>query len=365
MRRQEKLYLVLPLAATMLFATNASAEVIEKVMYGGTHFKVLVEDDPWQPDEFDTGVEIAATFVSGDDITIDGIEDDAAWLSATEVNLPMSHGSVESLSIKALYTDSDVILRLRWPDATENREYHPWVWNEAAGEYEQGPQADDGVLFNFEAGCDWFPSYLSGYEFDFDGWHWTAGRSDPAGLAVDISGSIKGSLLPGTVPYPVRKQEREWNLKFEDVNDGVIDPNNAYSDWHELDRKYENWPIRHETVYFMFWVDGTHSNELVRELPLPVLTQGEAAVLPRYELKDWQGNADDVRAKGHWEDGYWTVELRRKRLTEAGLSWDVQFERLTQFSLHVFDGTDRLDLTSESPRLYLKFLPPETLLVSE
>ena len=76
-------------------------------------------------------------------------------------------------------------------------------------------------------------------------------------------------------------------------------------------------------------------------------------------------NAGDVRAKGHWEDGYWTVELRRKRITEGGTAWDVQFERLTQFSLQVFDHVERLDQSSESQRLFLQFLPEETPLVAQ
>jgi hypothetical protein len=365
MRDSRHTMLVTSLAAGSLLSTAAVADIERKEMHGGEYVRVTVNGESWEPDRFDTGLEIPATFVARPGIVLDGTDDEAAWREAREVSVPLSNGVTDWIHVKALYTDSDVILRIRWPDATENRDYHPWVWDERAGKYEVGTQADDAVIFSFEAGCEWFPSFLSGYEFDFDGWHWTAGRTDPAGLAIDVSGSMKATPARGFTPYAARNDQREWNLKFTDVNDSVIE-SNVHSDWEQLERKYEIWPVDNDTVYFGYWVDGSRTGEFAEQLPLPVLTSSKPVpIVPQYALRDWRGNADDVRAKGHWEDGFWTVELRRKRITEAGLSYDVQFERLTQFSLHVFDGTERLDLSAESPRLYLRFLPQEPLLVSK
>ena len=72
-----------------------------------------------------------------------------------------------------------------------------------------------------------------------------------------------------------------------------------------------------------------------------------------------------MRAKGHWEDGFWTVELRRPRITEGGGSYDIQMKRLTQFSIQVYDHVERLDQSSESGRLFLQFLEKEPMPESE
>jgi hypothetical protein len=333
----------------------------------GENVKVLVSDDDWQPEEFDLGIGIPATYLQAENIVLDGVDNEAEWLAAEDITVPLSYGAIEAVQIKALYTAEDVLLRVRWADDSEDRQYRPWVWNEDKGNYETGPQVDDALILSFEAGCDWFPSLLSGYEFDFDGWYWTAGRSDREGLAVDLYGSMKGDTTSkDEIGYASRNTEREWNLKFSDVPDGIIDPETVYKTWDETDRKYEIWPVQSDTMYFLYLVDGQRisgrpSGEFSNPVPQPAkLPSSPGGIEPQYILRDLTDNAKDVQAKGQWKDGYWTVEFRRKRLTEAGLAYDFQFERLTQFSMHVFDGVERLDQSSESPRLFLQFIAPET-----
>ena len=74
-----------------------------------------------------------------------------------------------------------------------------------------------------------------------------------------------------------------------------------------------------------------------------------------------EGNAAEVRAKGQWEEGFWTVELRRSLITKGGGSYDIQMHRLTQFSIQVYDHVERLDESSESGRLFFQFLEREAM----
>lgn len=356
----------IPLLAGALFFTNAEAEIKRKTSHGGEFIKVLVSNDDWVPDGFKHGVVIPASFSVDADIVLDGIDNEPAWLVAEEVAVPLSYGNVKSAQLKVLYTDRDVLMRVRWADSSENREHHPWTWNKVSGNYESGSQVEDSLLLSFEVGCEWFPSLLSGYEFDYDGWHWMAGRTDPIGQALDVVGAMKETASSGRLPYASRNDQKEWNLKFEDVNDGIIEERNLHSNWKELDRKYEIWPVDNATVYFGYWVDGRQDGEFTQQiLPPAYQPSNTEALLPQFEVQELQDNANDVLARGHWKDGFWTVELRRKRITEAGLSYDVQFERLTQFSLNVFDGTEQLDLSSESPRLFLQFLDKKPLMASQ
>lgn len=348
MRHYHKKCIALSLAAGLLFAANAQAEVKRSTLSGGI-LKVQVSDNRWQPDDFKQGIRIPVSYTASGNFKLDGIDNEAAWAQAEEVTVPLSFGRVNSARIKALYTDQDVYMRVRWADASEDRLHHPWVWDGKSKKYISGPQVEDSLLLSFEAGCEWFPSFLSGYAFDFDAWHWMAGRTDPVARALDLSGSVKDAKLPGNTSYASRNKKDEWNLRFTDRKDG-----NLHNAWYELDRQYMRWPIMN-TVHFGHRLDGSRDWAVEsRRLPPP---SSQVKFAPQYEPFELQGNAADVHAKGHWENGFWTVELRRKRVTAGGGAWDVQFNRLTQFSIHLFDHTERLDQSSESPRLFLQFLP--------
>jgi hypothetical protein len=342
------------LAAGMLICSGASAGV-EEVQKPGDITKVFVRDDPWQPDNFKDGILIPATYTSGEDISLDGIDNEVAWASATEVTVPLSFGTVESAQLKALYTDEDIVLRIRWADATEDRLHHPWVWDEELGNYKIGPQVEDSLMLSFEAGCEWFPSFLTGYDFDFDAWRWLAGRTDPLGQALDLSGSMKDAQLLINTAYTPRYNENEWNLRITDDQEG-----NLHRPVEELDRQFMRWPVL-DQVFYHANLDGRRGQEFARQTTATSSLPSSPNPVPQYEPLKLEGGSADVRAKGHWEDGFWTVELRRKRITEDGTAYDIQFKRLTQFSIQVYDHVEGLDESSESGRLFFQFLEKEPL----
>jgi hypothetical protein len=353
MRSLTKINLFIALAAGTLAWIKAPADILHRQLADDST-RVLVSKDSWQPENFKEGIGIPAAYAADAKIFLDGIDSEPAWGTAREVTVPLSFGSTESAQLKALYTDEDVIIRVRWPDATQDRLHHPWVWDEELGNYVQGPQVEDSIILSFEAGCEWFPSFLAGYDFDFDAWQWLAARTDPVGQALDLAGSVKDVQLPMNTKYPIRNKANEWNLRFTHRGDDIL--NNT---WNELDRTYTIWPLK-DTVYHHAWVDGSNGREFARQLQPPEqLPSSPAKILPRFEPIRLQGNAGEVLAKGHWEDGYWTVEFSRSRFSEGGTAYDIQFVRLTQFSLHIFDHVERLDQSSESPRLFLQFLERE------
>jgi hypothetical protein len=355
MRSTTKHSVVFLLAASLLLPAVGQAEVIRDEL-PGEFVKVYVRDDPWQPENLKEGIPIPVTYTSSTDIFLDGMEKEAAWATTPEVTVPLSFGSVDSVQLRALYTDEDIIVRVRWADATEDRQHHPWVWDEELGDYKVGPQVEDSLMFSFEAGCEWFPSFLSGYDFDFDAWQWLAGRSDPLGQALDLSGSMKDAQLSFNQRYNPRYQEDDWNLRITDTREGIL-----HWPLESLDRQFL-LTSPHDTVYYHANLDGSRGQEFVRQLQPPeILPSSPAPVLPQFEPLALEGNAAEVRAKGHWEDGYWTVELRRVLITEGGGSYDIQMHRLTQFSIQVYDHVERLDESSESGRLFFQFLEKEPI----
>jgi hypothetical protein len=322
-----------------------------------------VEDDGWQPELFETGIIIPATHITVANITLDGRDNEPVWNHAIDIPVPLKFGTTKEASLKALYTGEEVFIRVRWKDETENREHHPWIWKEVSEQYTAGPQIEDSIFLSFEAGCEWTPSLLDGYVYDFDGWKWMAARSDPLGQAVDMIGTVQDQdhavLKPAM--YQSRGTEETWHLKFEET--ATVDVYELHANWNELDRVYLLQPIK-ETVYIHNGPDN--GAPFAQKLAPPKMAPIEGpATYPQYSPLKLEGPAGEVSAKGHWEDGYWTVEFRRDRVTPARTLNDTVFNRITQFSIQVYDQVERVDQASESGRLLLQFLPPDLLLVEE
>ena len=342
--------------------TLASAEV-NRVQNAEDDIYITVLGEEWHPEGFEHGKSVPATYVQHAEINLDGKEDEPIWAKAAEVNVALDYGNTEEASIKAIYTDKEVYFRVRWADSTENRDHLPWVWDAEKEQYVIAQQIEDSAILSFEAGCAWNPSLLAGYQYDFDGWRWMAARSDPVGQAWDLTGNIADQAHPllKPTPYQSRNSENVWNVKFLDYDGEEI----SHQSWEELDRSYLYRPVR-PMSYYRAEVDGLKVTDLDAKLPAPLEPpEDETQTFPQFEAVKLEGDAGDVSAKGHWQDGYWTVEFRRTLVTPTDVLTDSVFNRLTQFSVHVFDQTEQIDESSESERLFLEFLPQEPQLAKD
>jgi hypothetical protein len=343
--------------------TSVQAEVKHRQI-NTQNLIVDVSDDSWQPEGFENGTVIPATYLFAADIVIDGKANDPAWREATEIEVPLSYGTVKNAYLKTVYTDQEVFIRVRWADDDEDRQHRPWVWSPGQKKYVVGPQVEDSVMLSFEAGCDWNPSFLTGYVFDFDGWHWLAARSDPLGQALDLYGNVQDQDFKNLnfTSYQGRNNQDIWNLKFIENNNVDL-----HANWDDLDRVYMLQPVT-ETLYYRGVTDGVKNPPpFVKQVAAPSgipYPRDESKIYPQYSPVKLKDGAGEVKAKGQWENGFWTVEFRRNRVTPARTLNDTVFNRLIQFSVHVFDRTEKIDQASESKRLFLQFLPIGQKLVS-
>lgn len=338
----------------------AGAEVVHDTTNPMNHIAYVSEEN-WQPDGYVPGQRVPATWLPTPDVVIDGIDNESAWSLASEIEVPLTYGNVERAWLKALYTDDEVFIRVRWKDATEDRQHHPWIWDEAEGRYVAGHQVEDSVMLSFEAGCEWTPSLLGGYTYDFDGWHWMAARSDPLRQAVDLYGNVRARDPGGPTffGYKSRVVEKEWILKFIENQDPGL-----YDDWNELDRVYMLLPVRADLWVSAVPDGGVNAPAFAKQLPAPVATTDDPLhVVPQYSPVKLTGGAAEVAASGQWKDDYWVVEFKRARYTPSEHIYDTIFNRMVQFSVHIFDHVEQLDESSESGGLFLQFLekelPPE------
>jgi hypothetical protein len=349
---------------------------VRYIQINESNLLVRVSNNDWQPSTgiYDDGLGIPATWVDQAEITLDGKATEANWDKASEITVPLAYGDISMAFVQALYTDDDVYIKVRWKDNTEDRQHHPWVWDEGNLEFVAGPQVEDSLMLSFEAHCEWTPSFLSGYGYDFDGWHWLAARSDPLGQAVDIEGNVKAGSVhpPGYTKYTSRNIEDTWNVKFLEDGEDVVNVNYTeseggmlHAEWNKLSRVYLLQPADETaTTLYRDWPDGNIRKpvtQFVETIEAPEATpDNQSRMHPQFIPLRLEGDAGEVKAKGHWENGYWTVEFQRALVTEIGGPDDTTFTRLTQFSIHVSDRVERVDQSSESKRLFLTFLKKES-----
>ena len=212
--------------------------------------------------------------------------------------------------------------------------------------------------------CELVHNPFAGYIYDFDGWHWQAARSDPLGQALDLYANIQDQDMgdPLYSKHQSRVHEDTWIMKFTENTDVDL-----HSEWDEIDRVYSLQPIT-ETMYYKGKPDanGHGSPPFFEPLAAPVNQLGDGTqTYPQFSPVKLEGGAGEVSAKGQWEDGFWTVEFRRVLETPARHANDTIFQRLTQFSVHVFNQTEQIDEVSESKRLFLQFMPEEKHLVND
>ena len=242
---------------------------------------------------------------------IDGQGNDQAWETATALNFNAigvwgaSVGKSSKVTLKSVYTDSHVAFLVRWEDATRDDKTHkPWLWNAEKKTYEQGKEQEDAVALAFEHTGPFTADMLSPVDAVWDLWTWKATRSDPVGYALDKTHRYSTTKPAGKAKeYPSRAGSPIWIQRPDDAGEPTA-----------------------------------------KLLPAPLEYGGD--VLSAYAIREPAGSGADVRAKGRWENGYWTVELLRKLNT--GHPDDTVFDPAQTYAMAVAvqDRTGDMDKSS-------------------
>lgn len=242
---------------------------------------------------------------------LDGKGDDAAWKSGKETKVvakgvfPANAAKSTEVHIRSAHTDTHVYFLVRWRDETRDDVAHkPFVWDAGKNAYVEGPEREDMLGLAFEHTGPFTADMLSPEEAVWDVWHWKATRTNPQGFAMDRSHRYSRQQWQGTGrSHPARDGQPIWIARAEDAGDTVE-----------------------------------------KKQPAPA-TRG-AERLPQYLPGTPTGSAADVRAKGAWSDGWWTLELERKLST--GYPDDAAFDlkRTYKMAVSVHDRTGDMDQAS-------------------
>ncbi|MEN8180820.1 MAG: ethylbenzene dehydrogenase-related protein [Pseudomonadota bacterium] len=216
---------------------------------------------------------------------VDGNAQDPEWAAAKALVTRDRVAKID-ITLKAIYTADEIFFLLRFPDTTENRVHKMLQWDKEMEIYKPGPTREDAIILKWS--MEPLPvdlSLTSEQPYKADIWYWKSYRTGHAGYADDKY------QIYSNLPLPKSKR-----LLSGEGN----------------------------TFYLIRKGDAGQS---AYQGASPIEYQGEET--PAYKLRKPSGSRADVRAKGQWNNGFWSVEFSRKLVTghhddvalEAGRSY--------------------------------------------
>ncbi len=234
--------------------------------------------------------------------TIDGIVD-KLWIAVPAIK---THDRVANIDIevRSVHNDESIFFLIRYPDPSESRAHKFLNWDETLQSYRTGPKREDSFVLKWNMEPKPVDLTISGdVPYRADVWYWKANRTDPAGFADDKHHIYGQNKLKKSQFLVNRSGQQFYLTRLSDEGQS------AYK-------------------------SQTHEKFI-------------GAEVPRYISRQPFGSRADVRAKGVWNDGYWTIEFFRK--LQTGHSDDVQFDKKSTYPF----GVSRFEIAGKpaNPKL--------------
>lgn len=266
----------------------------------------------WSSPGFGAGVEgrVASVKVTQAP-AVDGNGADPAWRSAKETTVtakgvfPANAAKTTEVGVRSVHSGTHVYFLVRWRDETrDDRAHKPSVWDAGKSAYVEGPDREDMLALAFEHTGPFTADMLSPEEAVWDVWHWKATRTNPQGFAMDRTHRYTREQWEGKgKSHPARNGQPIWIARPEDAGDTV-------------------------------------------EKKQPAPTAKGADQVPQYLPGTPTGSAADVRAKGAWSDGWWTLEFERKLVTGHPDDTPFDTKRTYKMAVSTHDRTGDMDKAS-------------------
>ncbi len=235
---------------------------------------------------------------------IDGNGDDPVWRKARSITTRDAVADIP-LTLAAVYTGQQVYFRISFPDQAPDLKQKAYIWDAEAGRYRTGPEREDTLVLKWAMDTDVTDLTISADEsYKADIWYWKAARTDPVGYADDKLQIYSRGRLP---------QSKQL-----------------------LSRGGQSFYLRRS---------GDTGKAAYEVLSHP---EFQADSMPKYTLSKPTGSRADIRAKGMWNEGIWTLELARALRTDH--PDDVQF---ILGQSHLF-GVSRYEIAGRKPNLALQ-----------
>jgi hypothetical protein len=219
--------------------------------------------------------------------SIDGQATESFWATAPAITTH-DYSSQRPITLKSVYTTDMVFFLVTYSDESPSETHKTWVWDPKEEIYREGPDREDVFIFKWSMVGNAVNLALREPEpHRADIWFWKAHRTNPAGYADD---KWQGMLFEaGTSARKIHSPQ-------------------------------------HGTLYF--WRQGDTGEPAFAE---KFFFEYQGDMLEKYTHREPESSRGDVRAKGVWAEGQWTIEFGRQLNT--GYDDDVVF---TPGSAHLF-----------------------------
>ena len=210
---------------------------------------------------------------------IDGRANESFWEAAPAITT-LDYSSQRPITLRSAHGKGEIFFLVSFPEEFPQETHKTWVWDRKEEVYREGTDREDVFIFKWS---------MSGNGVDLrlrepmphkaDIWFWKAFRTNPAGYADDKGQGV--STKGG--PMARKLQSAKYGTLF-------------FERWGDTGK-----PPWEEKVFYDF--------------------QGDR--LAQFAPRQPTGSRGDVRAKGAWAKGQWTIEFARKLKT--GHDDDVVF----------------------------------------
>ena len=224
---------------------------------------------------------------------------DPAWNAAKPTSVLDVVANIE-VELKALHDGDRVYIQASFPDQTESRMHRQLLWDPVKRTYVDGPAREDVLILKWSmVSHDTGLTLHEDAPYVADEWFWKACRSDHAGYADD---KIQ---IYSTNPSPEAKPLLSKSGKI-----------------FYLTRKGDEGQEAADTILYPEFAGDR---------------------VPKFKLVQPGGSRADIRAKGHWKDGKWTLAFARKLVT--GHADDVAFSLDKSYPF----GVSRFEIAGREP----------------
>jgi len=280
----------------------------------------------------------------------------SVWNQAKEAKMVLTgagkfEGKDIELKTKSVYTKDEIFFRFEWSDKDKSMQKNAWKFS--GGKFNKIKANEDrlGLVFEINRidkfatkGCavlchnesknekEWYYAASSAKE-KADLWHWKSVRSNPVGYTED------GYVVFNSSKEPEKGRKR-------DAGSGTKAKSNRTKD--KSGPAYMQDPSKTASIPGTLLV--AHVVEIKDNSKFK-----EGDEISGYMLyTDWKDSFADVKTKGVWQNGKWTVMMSRK--LDTGYDDDAQFNTRKKypFSLAVFDNSGGHDSYNAEP-LKLQF----------
>ena len=218
---------------------------------------------------------------------IDGRVNESFWESAPAITT-VDYSSQRPITLRSVHAKGEIFFLVTFPEEFPHETHKTWIWDGKEEVYREGLDREDVFVFKWS---------MSGNDVDLrlrrpephraDIWFWKAHRTNPSGYADDKGQGISSKAGPTA-------------------------------------RKIQS--ARHGTLYFERWGDAGKP-----AWDEKTFYEYKGKKVDQFAPRQPSGSRGDVRAKGVWAKGQWTIEFGRKLGT--GHDDDVAF---TPGAVHLF-----------------------------